>query len=168
MLNARDSTYHSRRVRSTRCALIWLCGSLNSFAPAAEALAQTTVPLGRHETRLKLETNSATIGLAAGLPEGAPLRFATELARVVDDGTKMRVLPIVTRGPFENVNDLLYLRGVDAAIVNGDVLEHFKKDPKVASIDKRIHYLTHLFPSEIHVFVRPEIKKSRGSGRQAG
>ena len=96
------------------------------------------------------EINGATIGLAAGLPEGAALRFATELARVVDDGTKMRVLPIVTRGSFENVNDLLYLRGVDAAIVNGDVLEHFKKDRKIASIDKRIHYLTHLFPSEVH------------------
>ena len=103
------------------------------------------------------EINGATIGLAAGLPEGAPLRFATELARIVDDGNKMRVLPIVTRGPFENVNDLLYLHGVDAAIVNGDVLEYFKKDPKIASIDKRIHYLTHLFPSEVHVFVRPGI-----------
>ena len=131
------------------------------FVLATQVLAQQVVPLGRYETQLMRETNSATIGLAAGLPEGAPLRFATELARIVDDGTKMRVLPIVTRGPFENINDLLYLRGVDAAIVNGDVLEHFKKDPKIAGIDKRIHYLTHLFPSEVHVFVRPEIKTSR-------
>ena len=160
MPDTRDFTYHSRRVRSMRCALIWLCGVLHGFfVLAAQVLAQQAVPLGRYETRLMREINSATIGLAAGLPEGAPLRFATELARIVDDGTKMRVLPIVTRGPFENVNDLLYLRGVDAAIVNGDVLEHFKKDPKIAGIDKRIHYLTHLFPSEVHVFVRPEIKR---------
>ena len=159
MLDPQDFTYHPGRVRSTRSAVIWLCGLLHGcFVLATQVLAQQAVPLGRYETQLKLETNSATIGLAAGLPEGAPLRFATELARIVDDGTKMRVLPIVTRGPFENVNDLLYLRGVDAAIVNGDVLEHFKKDPKIASIDKRIHYLTHLFPSEVHVFVRPEIK----------
>ena len=142
-----------------RSALISFCVLLHgSFLPATLVLAQPAVSLGRYETELMREINSATIGLAAGLPEGAPLRFATELARIVDDGTKMRVLPIVTRGPFENVNDLLYLRGVDAAIVNGDVLEHFKKDPKIAGIDKRIHYLTHLFPSEVHVFVRPEIK----------
>ena len=142
-----------------RSALISFCVLLHgSFLPATQVLAQPAVSLGRYETELMREINSATIGLAAGLPEGAPLRFATELARIVDDGTKMRVLPIVTRGPFENVNDLLYLRGVDAAIVNGDVLEHFKKDPKIAGIDKRIHYLTHLFPSEVHVFVRPEIK----------
>ena len=86
------------------------------------------------------------------------MRFATELARVVDDGTDMRVLPIVTRGIFENLHDLLYLRGVDAAIVYSDVLEHFKNDPKIASIERRVGYLTHLFPSEVHVFVRPEIK----------
>ena len=159
MLDTWVPTFHLRRVRLVRFALIWLCGLLHGFfVLATQVLAQQAVPLGRYETELMREVNSATIGLAAGLPEGAPLRFATELARIVDDGTKMRVLPIVTRGPFENVNDLLYLRGVDAAIVNGDVLEHFKKDPRIAGIDKRIHYLTHLFPSEVHVFVRPEIK----------
>ena len=137
------------------CLTLW---GLFAVAVAPQVVAQQAVPLGRYETKLMREVNSATIGLAAGLPEGAPLRFATELARIVDDGMNMRVLPIVTRGPFENVNDLLYLRGVDAAIVNGDVLEHFKKDLRISSLDKRIHYLTHLFPSEVHVFVRPEIK----------
>src|SRR5947207_1859213 len=39
-----------------------------------------------HDDGLKQRLNSGTIGLAAGQPEGAPLRFATELARVLDDG----------------------------------------------------------------------------------
>ena len=82
-----------------------------------------------------------------------------ELARVLDDGDNMRVLPIVTRGIFDNVFDLLYLRGVDAAIVHGDVLEHFKKDQKISGIERHINYLMPLFPSEVHVFVRPEITK---------
>ena len=121
------------------------------------AAAQVAFKRSVYERTLYDKTNEATIGLAAGLPEGAPLRFAVELARVVDDGTNLRVLPIVTRGPFENVNDLLYLKGVDAAIIYGDVLEHFKNEPKIGNIDKRINYLMHLFPSELHVFVRPEI-----------
>ena len=128
----------------------------NTLGSAAQA--QRAVKLGPHEIALIGKVNEATIGLAAGLPEGAPLRFATELARIVDDGAKMRVLPIVTRGPSENVQDLLYLRGVDAAIVYGDVLEQLKNDPKIANIEKRMNYITHLFPSEVHVFVRPEIK----------
>src|SRR5207248_2104336 len=64
--------------------------------------------------------NAWTVGLAAGQLEGAPIRFATEIARVVDDDTNLHVLPIVTRGPAENVEDLLYLRGVDLAIINTD------------------------------------------------
>jgi hypothetical protein len=109
------------------------------------------------EQKRKDAINSWTVGLAAGRTEGAPLQFASELARVVDDGDNMRVLPIVTRGPFDNVFDLLYLRGVDAAIVYGDVLEHFKNNPEIAGIGRRINFLMNLFPSELHIFVRPEI-----------
>lgn len=101
--------------------------------------------------------NAWTVGLAAGRLEGAPLQFAAELARVLDDGDNMRVLPIVTRGPFDNVYDLLYLRGVDAAIVYGDVLDDFKAKPEFAAAWRRINYLLNLFPSEAHLFVRPEI-----------
>ncbi len=124
--------------------------------PPAKALAP--VRQSPSEARRKEAINSWTLGLAAGRTEGAPLQFAAELARVVDDGDNMRVLPIVTRGIFDNVFDLLYLRGVDAAIVYGDVLEHFKKNPEIAGISKRINFLVNLFPSELHIFVRPEIK----------
>ncbi len=87
------------------------------------------------------------MGLAAGLIEGAPLRLASEIARVVDDGENLHVLPIVTRGPTENLNSLLYLRGVDLAIVNSDSLDEYK----VAFPDIRLHvkYLLGLFPSEL-------------------
>ena len=119
----------------------------------SEAAAQRSP----YENQMIAKLNQATIGIAAGRIEGAPLRFVTELARVVDDDDNMRVLPVVTRGPFENVHDLLYLRGIDAAVIFGDVLEHFKKDPRITHIERRIHYITHLFPSELHVFVRPGI-----------
>jgi TRAP-type uncharacterized transport system substrate-binding protein len=140
----------------SRAAL--LLAGVSVAAALAPAVAQVPVKRSSFEREMHGKTNEATIGLAAGLPEGAPLRFAVELARVVDDGNNMRILPIVTRGPFENVHDLLYLKGIDAAIVYGDVLDHFKNDPKIGDIDKRINYLMHLFPSELHVFVRPEIK----------
>ena len=70
--------------------------------------------------------NAWTVGLAAGQLEGAPIRFAAEIARVVDDGPNMLVLPIVTRGPVENMNALLSLRGVDMTIINSDALEEYK------------------------------------------
>jgi TRAP-type uncharacterized transport system substrate-binding protein len=100
--------------------------------------------------------NAWTIGLAGGLIEGAPIRFAAEISRVVDDGDNLHVLPIVTRGPTENVNSLLYLRGIDAAIINADVLDEYRS--QVPDIQRRVTYVLNLFPSELHVFVRPEIQ----------
>src|ERR1700726_1707487 len=108
------------------------------------------------EAQIKERLNAWTIGLAGGLLEGAPIRLATDIARVVNDGGVMHVLPIVTRGPTENVNDLLYLKGVDAAIINSDSLEEYKS--QVPQIQQRIAFILSLFPSELHIFVRPEIK----------
>jgi len=107
------------------------------------------------EAQVKKRLNTWSVGLAGGLLEGAPIHFATEIARVVNDGGVMHVLPIVTRGPTENVNDLLYLKGVDAAIINTDSLEEYKS--QVPEIQQRIKYILSLFPSELHIFVRPEI-----------
>ena len=100
--------------------------------------------------------NAWAVGLAAGQLEGAPIRFAAEMARIVDDGPNMLVLPIVTRGPVENMNALLNLRGVDMAIVNSDALDEYKA--QVPDIQKRVVYILNLFPSELHIFVRPEIQ----------
>jgi TRAP-type uncharacterized transport system substrate-binding protein len=109
-----------------------------------------------NEADIRDRLNAWSIGLAGGLLEGAPIHFATEIARVVNDGgSNMHVLPIVTRGPTENVNDLLYLRGVDAAIINSDSLEEYKA--QVPQIAERISSVLSLFPSELHIFVRPEI-----------
>jgi TRAP-type uncharacterized transport system substrate-binding protein len=75
---------------------------------------------------------------------------------VVDDGPNLLVLPIVTRGPVENLNALLYLQGIDTAIINSDALEEYKV--QVPDIQNRVVYLLNLFPSELHIFVRPEIQ----------
>ena len=102
------------------------------------------------------KVNAWTVGLAAGLLEGAPLRLGAEMARVVDDGNNLHVLPIVTRGATENLNSLLYLRGIDTAIINSDALEEYKA--QLPQIRRKITYVLNLFPSELHVFVRPEIQ----------
>ena len=108
------------------------------------------------ESKIRDRLNASTVGLAAGLLEGAPIRFATDIARVINSGDAVHVLPIVTSGPTENVNDLLYLKGVDIAIINGDSLNEYKS--QVPLIRQRISQVLNLFPSELHIFVRPEIQ----------
>jgi hypothetical protein len=142
-----------------RAAGIGLFGLLaGSARPPAPAAAQTRAdrPPGSAEIAAKTKLNAWTVGLAGGLLEGAPIRFATEIARVVDESDALHVLPVVTRGPAENVEALLYLRGIDAAIINSDALEQFRT--LVPNIDQRISYILNLFPSDLHIFVRPEIQ----------
>jgi len=121
----------------------------------SEAGMTASAPKGTTQSP-KERINAWTVGLAGGLLEGAPLRLASEIARVVDDGDNLHVLPIVTRGPTENVNSLLYLRGVDMAVINTDVIEEYKA--QVPNIQQQLTYILNLFPSELHIFVRPEIR----------
>jgi TRAP-type uncharacterized transport system substrate-binding protein len=110
-------------------------------------------------TLQRQQINEWTVGLAGGQLEGAPIRLAAEISRVVNDGNDLHVLPIVTRGPTENLNDLLYLKGVDLAIISSDSLDLYKA--QMPDIQNRITYILSLFPSELHVFVRPEIASLR-------
>jgi TRAP-type uncharacterized transport system substrate-binding protein len=136
-------------------ALCTSCSAQSTRTPTASPAASAI----SGEAQIKERLNAWTIGLAGGLLEGAPIRLATDIARVVNDGSIVHVLPIVTRGPTDNVNDLLYLRGVDAAIINSDSLEEYKS--QVPQIQRRIAFILSLFPSELHVFVRPEIRSLR-------
>ena len=130
--------------------------ALQPGGAAAQDQATATRRAAPTYEQLQEKMNAWTVGLAAGLIEGAPLRLAAEMGRVVDDGENLHVLPIVTHGPTENLNSLLYLRGVDLAIINSDALEEYRIG--FPTIREHIVYLLKLFPSEMHVFVRPEIQ----------
>ena len=118
---------------------------------AAEALVSPG------ETGKVAQVNDWTLGIAGGQLEGTFIRLAAELAKVLDDGDSLRVLPVVTYGAAENVIDLLYLHGVDVALTYSDDLEQFKRSGDVKNIDQRINYISELFVGEIHVYARPEI-----------
>jgi TRAP-type uncharacterized transport system substrate-binding protein len=142
---------------SSTIALTLLGLQMAAHAQSSQRRETAAVAAGvKAEAAVKERINAWTVGLAGGLIEGAPLRLAAEIARIVNEAGKLHVLPIVTRGATENVNALLYLRGVDAAIINTDALDEYKA--QVPFIERRLVYLLNLFPSELHIFVRPEIR----------
>src|SRR5258707_5965634 len=141
------------------CVLAVLAPLVLALQPTHAAAQGQPGPVQRVPTYTEQQEkiNAWTVGLAAGLIEGAPLRLAAEMARVVDDGDNLHVLPIVTRGPTENLNSLLYLRGVDLAIISADSLQEYRIG--FPDIQQHLTYLLNLFPSELHIFVRPEIER---------
>src|SRR5712664_545075 len=118
--------------------------------PPAEVVAR------RADIAAKERINAWTVGLAGGFIEGAPLRLAAEIARVVNEADKLHVIANETGGAIENVNSLPYLRGIDAAIINPDALDEYRT--QVPLIERRLVYILSLFPSELHIFIRPEVR----------
>ena len=123
--------------------------------------AQARVPephSAADETATKTRMNQWTVGLAAGLPDGGFVRFASEMARTMDDGDNMRLIPMVTRGTTSNIADLLYLRGVDVAITYADAFDFYVRQAGLANINDPIRYVLRFFISDVHIYARNEFK----------
>ena len=93
------------------------------------------------EQEMKDRINAWTVGIAAGNGSGTAFQFVEEMRRVLDDGDNMRVLPIITRGVPANLDDLLYLRGVDIAVAQSDAFEYFRTNRKITNLNKRVNYI---------------------------
>ncbi len=123
----------------------------------AQAVPKSLEQVGP-EASVRERKNRWTVGVAGGLLSGTYMTFADELAQVLDDGENLRILPIVTYGAASNLDDLLYLRGVDVAVTQSDVFEYFRTQRKTPNLENRVHYIIRLPVSEMHVLAREEIK----------
>ena len=128
-------------------------------APVPQRALPTPIkPMTEAEVPRAARINNWTVGLAGGLLEGTFVRYAADLAKALDDGDNLRVIPLVSFGAVGNVSDLIYLTGVDIAITYSDVLDHFKTVEKIPSIEQRVNYIIPMFLGEVHIYARPEIK----------
>ena len=80
--------------------VVTLTISNSSSAQSPRTKNEPSQSSGTSEAQIRDRLNAWTIGLAGGLLEGAPIHFATEIARVVNDGGTMHVLP--DRNPRSN------------------------------------------------------------------
>ena len=79
------------------------------------------------------------------------------MARVLDEKDKLRILPILGKGPVQNVIDMLYLKSVDMGLMATDVPE-FYKIQYGSDITDRLRYIMKLYNDEIHIVAPAEIK----------
>jgi TRAP-type uncharacterized transport system substrate-binding protein len=155
---------HAKAVRGALCLALFTgmigLGALGVRAPtpaSAQAIPKSLEEGGTDEA-LKTRKNTWTVGVAGGVMSGTNMIFADEMAQVLDDGDNLRVLPMVTYGAASNLEDLLYLRGVDVAITQSDVFEYFRSQRKINNLDGRINYILRLPIAEMHVLAKNDIK----------
>ncbi len=128
------------------------------LAPVGGQTVPKSIQEGGSEEAIKQRRNQWTVSLAGGTMDGTYLRLANELGRVLDDGDEMRVLPFISRGAASNLPDLLYLRGVDVAFTQLDVVEYFRAQRKIPNLENRVQYLVRLPIAELHVTARADIR----------
>src|SRR5258708_1067379 len=113
---------------------------------------------GGSDAAIKQRKNAWTVGVAGGLIDGTYMRFADELGKVLDDGDNLRILPMVSYGAASNLDDLLYLRGVDLAVTQSDVFEYFRSERKTPNLQNRVHYMLRLPIAELHILAKTDIR----------
>jgi TRAP-type uncharacterized transport system substrate-binding protein len=125
--------------------------------PAHAQAIPNSLSTGGTDAAVRERKNQWTVGVAGGLLNGTNMTFADELAKVLDDGDNLRILPVVTYGAASNLEDLLYLRGIDVAVTQSDVFEFFRTQRKITNLESRINYIIRLPTAELHVLARNEV-----------
>lgn len=118
---------------------------LFGFLAAHTASAQTST------AELRANINRGTVSIISGGVTGTYIRVASDLGNVLDDGDNLRVLTVAGKGSVQNINDILYLKGIDIGIVQSDVLEFVKRQRIHPTIEKRLRYITKLYNEEFHL-----------------
>jgi TRAP-type uncharacterized transport system substrate-binding protein len=114
------------------------------------------------EGQNRVDANAGTVTIMTTRNLGAPFMIAAlDLSTLLDAGEQyqdMRVIPVVARGKVQNLWDTLYLRGIDMGFVQSDILAYLEDDPRIDSIKSRIRFITVMFPEEVHIIARKDIR----------
>ena len=128
--------------------------------PAAKRAAPPApAPVARHAA-LTDKLNQNTVTVVSGNPNGTYLYLAYDMSAVLDDGNELRVLPVIGKGGYQNVMDILHLRGVDLGITQANIMSYLKKTGEFGpNIDARLAYVARLYNEEMHVLAGPGITR---------
>jgi TRAP transporter TAXI family solute receptor len=125
------------------------------------AMAEQSAPVS-DAVRVATGVN-ITIGLIGGGSGSTDARIAADVSQALDDGEKLRILPMLGRGSAQNLADLIYLKGVDVAIVHTDALTQTMQSGAIPR-ESTVQYIAKLFPEEVHILARKEIMTLKDLG----
>jgi TRAP transporter TAXI family solute receptor len=142
---------------------VCLIAAAAAAAPRAKDAVKSetnVVTVAAQNTRenLRARINENVVTIMAGSPSGTDLAIVQDIAEVLDDGERLRVLPMVGKGPEQNIKDVMFLRGVDMGVTQANLLKHFDKTGELGpNLKGQIAYIAKLFNEELHILVRPEV-----------
>lgn len=143
-------------------------GALRYYREIGLAIPALTAQAGdsflqRYESSDEAQSaiNERTVGILTGDLSSGDLRMASDLCAVLDDGDELRVIAMSGERSAEHLSDLIYLKGVDAAIIQADLLEYAKREQIYPNVVEQIRYIAKLYDHEVHLVARDEIQSVR-------
>lgn len=100
---------------------------------------------------------AATVGVLSAGRSASDVQIVSDLAAVLDDGERLRILPIIGQGGVQNLDDLMALPLADVAIVQSDVLASVRADTSRPAAVRELPYVAKLFNQEVHVLARRQV-----------
>jgi len=122
---------------------------------------KTIFRYGTAKKDLANQLNANTVTLMTGSFGSTYSQMGADLASVLDNGSDLRVLPILGRGSVQAVADILLLRGVDAGIVRKDTLAYLERKNFADNIRNQFVYIAKMFNEEMHVLAPQTIRSMR-------
>lgn len=116
--------------------------------------------LARYPTvaEARAEANQGVVTMFAGSEGDTSTRIAAELATVFDaNDSDVRLLATNGGGIGRNLTDLLYLKGVDTAMVRADLLNYVQDQEVYPAVKKQVNYISEMFAEEVHLLVGSDI-----------
>ena len=109
---------------------------------------------------LREDLNQNTVTVISGNPNGSYLYLAYDMSAVLDNGNTLRVLPVIGKGGYQNMMDVLHLKGIDLGITQSNIMSYLRKTGEFGpNIEQRVAFVTRLYNEEMHVLVGPGIER---------
>ncbi|MGI9500966.1 MAG: TAXI family TRAP transporter solute-binding subunit [Geminicoccaceae bacterium] len=108
------------------------------------------------ETRQKVNQN--VVGIMAGSLGGSDLSLAADMGLALSNGYDLRVVPMVGLGSVKDVEDLLFLRGIDMAIVQQDVIDFMASNEIFPNIKSAVRLMAPLNVDQFHVLASKDFR----------
>jgi uncharacterized protein len=153
-----------------KCALARLVVALTMLSAATAAMAQTqpgapgraAIPRNPDNVLPDRDTlNAGTVTIITAPVGGAFPAMGSDMARVLDDGDNLRVLPVIGKGSVQNLIDIMFLKNIDMGFVVSDAIEFVKTEYAVPNLESRVQYIAKLYNNDLHIVARRDIHTIR-------
>ncbi|MPZ39071.1 MAG: hypothetical protein GEU95_13635 [Rhizobiales bacterium] len=154
-LQAQHNTQSCRHPRGYRCtvfASVFLL--LTGWTAEQSAFGQTKQREPTAQQKQQKKVNDGALMLLSGRPGTSYSIMARDIASSVSEAEDVRVLAVDADGGADSLRDLMFLRGIDMALVPANVLTHADATAAFGSgLPQRLTYIAQLYGEEIHIMV---------------